>query len=84
MLDWTFHLAGEVRLGLLIGIAGLLAWLAARYVVAPLIVRFRDLDIALRIEQHWPGLNDRLASTVQFLRLGENQPAETLRLLLAT
>ena len=35
----------------------------------PLVVRFADLDIALRIEQRWPGLNDRLASTVQFLRL---------------
>ena len=36
----------------------------------PLVVRFADLDIALKIEQRWPGLNDRLASTIQFLRLG--------------
>ena len=35
----------------------------------PLVVRFADLDIALKIEQRWPGLNDRLASTIQFLRL---------------
>ena len=35
----------------------------------PLVVRFADLDIALRIEERWPGLNDRLASTIQFLRL---------------
>ena len=35
----------------------------------PLVVRFRDLDIALKIERRWPGLNDRLASTVQFLDL---------------
>ena len=33
-----------------------------------MVVRFPDLDIALRIERRWPGLNDRLASTVQFLR----------------
>ncbi|MEO6812144.1 MAG: DUF4175 family protein, partial [Isosphaeraceae bacterium] len=32
-------------------------------------VRFRDLDIAFKIEHRWPGLNDRLASTVQFLIL---------------
>ena len=32
-------------------------------------VRFADLDIALKIEERWPGLNDRLASTVQFLHL---------------
>ena len=35
----------------------------------PLFVRFADLDIALRIEERWPGLNDRLASTIQFLRM---------------
>src|SRR5262249_21781159 len=27
------------------------------------------LDIALRIEERWPGLNDRLSSTVQFLKV---------------
>ena len=32
-------------------------------------MRFADLDIAMRIEERWPGLNDRLASTIQFLRL---------------
>ena len=39
------------------------AWLGYRYVLRPLVVRFADLDIALRIEERWPGLNDRLAST---------------------
>ncbi len=38
----------------------------------PLVVRFADLDIALKIEQRWPGLNDRLASTIQFLRLAKD------------
>ena len=42
-------------------------WLIPR-VFLPLVVKFADLDIALRIEDRWPGLNDRLASTVQFLR----------------
>ncbi len=40
-----------------------------KLVLRPLFVRFADLDIALRIEQRWPGLHDRLASTIQFLRL---------------
>ncbi len=35
----------------------------------PLFVRFADLDIAMRIEERWPGLNDRLASTIQFVQL---------------
>jgi len=68
LADWLFRLAPEVRLALLIGVIGLGAWLAVTRVLMPLIVRFADLDIALRIEDRWPGLNDRLASTVQFLR----------------
>ena len=65
------HLAREVRLALLVGIVGMTAYLIARYVVMPLIVRFQDLEIALKVERRWPGLNDRLASTVQFLRMGQ-------------
>ncbi len=71
--DWLIHLTPEVRLVLLIGVVGLAAWLAFRRVVMPLVVRFADLDIALRIEDRWPGLNDRLASTVQFLRAERGQ-----------
>ena len=44
-------------------------FLLYRRVLRPLFVRFADLDIAMRIEERWPGLNDRLASTIQFLRL---------------
>lgn len=68
LADWLVHLAWEVRLVALLGILGLVGWLSWRNVVAPLVVRFRDLDIALRIERRWPGLNDRLSSTVEFLR----------------
>src|SRR4051812_4546505 len=67
LADWSIHLGPEIRVFLLIGLIGLAGYMLARYVVAPLIVRFRDLDIALKIERRWPGLNDRLASTVQFL-----------------
>jgi hypothetical protein len=68
LADWLIHLAPELRLILLIGVVVLGAWLALRRVILPLVVKFADLDIALRIEERWPGLNDRLASTVQFLR----------------
>jgi hypothetical protein len=68
LADWLFRLVPEVRLVLLIGVIALGAWLAVTRVLMPLIVKFGDLDIALRIEERWPGLNDRLASTVQFLR----------------
>ena len=68
-LDWLFHLDRIVRLVLLVSLALFAIVLIGRYVVGPLVVRFRDLDIALRIEERWPGLNDRLASTVQFLQV---------------
>ena len=72
LADWLIHLDATVRLVALLGLAGLGSWLFFRSVVAPLVVRFQDLDIALRIEERWPGLNDRLASTIQFLRLSED------------
>ena len=52
------------------------ALLSYRRVLRPLFVRFADLDIAMRIEERWPGLNDRLASTIQFVQLdaGDDAP----------
>src|SRR6202007_1531522 len=44
-------------------------YFAIQRVLRPLFVRFADLDIAMRIEERWPGLNDRLASTIQFVQL---------------
>jgi hypothetical protein len=73
--DWLVRLAPEVRLFLLIGVICLGLWLALTRVILPLIVKFADLDIALRIEDRWPGLNDRLASTVQFLRQARGEDA---------
>ena len=68
LADWLFRLVPEVRLVLLLCVIALGLWLIVARVLRPLIVKFADLDIALRIESRWPGLNDRLASTVQFLR----------------
>src|SRR6478736_3760770 len=69
LADWSIGLVREVRVALLVAMAALGGYLMLRYVIAPLVVRFRDLDIALKIEKRWPGLNDRLASTIQFLDL---------------
>jgi len=65
--DWLIHLDAGVRLTFLAALAGLAGWLTYRRVIVPMVVRFGDLHIALRIEERWPGLNDRLTSTVQFL-----------------
>ncbi len=69
LADWQFHLDFVVRGALLAVVAGTALWLLYRGIIRPLVVRFDDLDIALRIEERWPGLHDRLASTIQFLRL---------------
>ncbi len=67
--DWLFHLDGMIRAALLLSLIGGALWLCYRYVLRPLFVRFADLDIAMRIEERWPGLNDRLASTIQFFHV---------------
>jgi hypothetical protein len=69
LADWLFHLDVFVRAALFVLVTCTALWTIYRRVVRPLIVRFADLDIALRIEQRWPGLHDRLASTIQFLRV---------------
>ena len=71
MVDWLFHLSRELRTALLIVLGALVGWMIYRQVFLPLFVRFKDLDIALKIEQRWPGLQDRLASTLQFLQIRE-------------
>ena len=69
LADWLFHLDGMIRAALLLSLIGGVLWLCYRYVLRPLFVRFADLDIAMRIEERWPGLNDRLASTIQFFHV---------------
>lgn len=69
LADWLFHFPREIRFLLLVAFVGFAGWLIAREIIAPLVLRFRDLDVALRIEERWPGLQDRLASTVQFMQM---------------
>jgi hypothetical protein len=69
--DWLFHLDSVIRAAILAALLGAASYLGYLRVVRPLFVRFADLDIAMRIEERWPGLNDRLASTIEFLHLDE-------------
>ncbi len=81
LADWGIHLDSPVRLLALLALIGFLAWLTFRYIVIPLYVPFADLDIALRIEERWPGLNDRLASTLQFLKVSPENDDHSSRSL---
>jgi hypothetical protein len=70
--DWAVHLASPLRVAeLAVGLA-LLSWAGWKFVARPLLVRFDDLALALKIEQRWPGLEDRLASAVEFLQIPDD------------
>ncbi|RUL88446.1 coiled-coil domain-containing protein [Tautonia sociabilis] len=67
-VDWLVPLAWDVRLAALaiaVAVVGLVAW---RELVRPLSVPFDDLRLALLIERRWPHLNERLSSTIAFLK----------------
>ncbi len=49
-------------------------WTTYRYLYPALAVRLRDVEIAQRIERRFPGLQDRLASAVEFLHQDEHDP----------
>jgi hypothetical protein len=59
-----------VRLIFGLAILGGTAWVVRRHLVGPLQVRLTDTDLALRIEDRYPGFQDSLASTVQFISSG--------------
>lgn len=72
-LDWLIHLDDPgvrliLGLGILVG-GSLTAW---RFLIAPLRRTFSDVDLALRIERRFPGFQDSLASSVQFLETSSN------------
>ncbi len=69
--DWLFHFDDPiVRLILGLAIAGSALWVFRRYLLTPLSVPLSDVDLALRIEDRYPGFQDSLASSVQFVRSG--------------
>ena len=62
-------------------------WVAWRHVGRATRLRLGAVDLALRVEHRYPGLGDRLASAVEFLRQAENDPtagSATLRRAVVT
>jgi len=67
---------------LLGGIAGVLAWVAARHLVRPLRRRLSDETLALSIEERHRRLNDRLAASLDFDReLGAPSRGESAQMM---
>src|SRR5947209_2454703 len=65
--DYYVHLPSLVRAACLVGMLVGGGAIFYRYVVRPFSRSCDDLNLALRIEEMFPDLNDCLASTVQFL-----------------
>jgi type III secretory pathway component EscS len=75
LCDYLIHIQDRgLRIICSLTVVGVFVWALVRYVGSALAGRFRELDIAQRIERRFPQLNDRLASTVQFLRESEDNP----------
>lgn len=69
--DWLIHFDDPiVRLIVELGIIAGAAWVIRLHLVGPLKVTLSDVDLALRIEDRFPGFQDSLASSVQFVRSG--------------
>lgn len=68
VLDYFAHLPTIVRAAALVGLLVGSGAIAYRYLVRPFGKPCDDLNLALRVEEAYPELNDSLASTVQFLK----------------
>ncbi len=72
VLDWRVHLPALVRAFLLAAGLGGAGWVAWRSMIQPLRANFDNFNLALRVESHFPVLNDALASAIQFLEQPES------------
>jgi hypothetical protein len=75
LADWLLDLSAGVRAVLLALLVAATGWTGYRLLASPLLVRLRDVDLALRVESQFPKLNDQLASAVEFLQ----EPPESNR-----
>jgi hypothetical protein len=75
VIDFWIHLPSLVRAVLLVGLLVGSAFIAYRYLLQPFAKPCDDLNLALRIEEVYPELNDSLASTVQFLHQPQDEQA---------
>ncbi len=71
--DWRWQLPGLARALILVGGLSAAGYLAIGHLLRPLAVKTDNLSLALRIEERYGGLNDALASAVQFLEDEDNE-----------
>ncbi|HUO10653.1 MAG TPA: hypothetical protein VM008_20295 [Phycisphaerae bacterium] len=69
-LDYFVHIPAGGRVLLLLAWVGVLAFLAWRMLISPLMTRLTDQFLASRVENVHPGLSDELMSAVHFIHAG--------------
>lgn len=66
IVDWLMPLPSPVRVALLAGIVIASGYLLYKHLIKPLRASLTLRDVALNVERHYPNLEDRLVSAVQF------------------
>jgi hypothetical protein len=81
LLDWAMHLPYLARAALLGVNIAIIAYVVARFVLAPAIFAPDEDQIALSVERSWPQLQGRLIATVQLSRPGVLSAGESRALV---
>jgi hypothetical protein len=68
VLVWASELPREVRAVGLLAIAGVLAWICYRLILARTFVRLADRSMAILLERRYPKFGDSLVTTVELAR----------------
>ena len=75
LADYFIHFRDRgVRVICLLVVLGASGWAVYRYLLTALRSQMRDVDVALRIERRFPAFQDKLASTIEFLKQSEDDP----------
>ncbi len=73
--DYLIHFQDRgIRILCWLALLSALGWTCRRYLIRPLRARLGDVELAVQLERHFPGLEDRLISSVEFLRQSEDDP----------
>jgi hypothetical protein len=75
LLDFSVHLPTLVRAAVLVGLLVGAGAIVYHFLVRRFGKPCNDLNLALRVEEEFPELNDSLASTVQFLNMSKEERA---------
>jgi len=75
LIDYRLRLQDRgLRVICLLVVLAVVGWSCYRFLYLPLFVRLRDVDLALKLQRRFPGMEDRLVSSVEFLQQSEDDP----------